>query len=46
MEKLNFENDTSFKTFIEWLDDYMTEMEETKLFSLKDKVFKLSLIHI
>ena len=40
MEKLNFENDTSFKTFIEWLDDYMTEMEETKLFSLKDKVFK------
>ena len=40
MEKLNFENDTAFKTFIEWLDDYMTEMEETKLFSLKDKVFK------
>ena len=40
MEKLNFENDTVFKTFIEWLDDYMTEMEETKLFSLKDKVFK------
>ena len=40
MEKLNFENHTAFKTFIEWLDDYMTEMEETKLFSLKDKVFK------
>ena len=40
MEKLNFENDTVFKTFIEWLDDYMTAMEETKLFSLKDKVFK------
>ena len=31
-EKLNFENDTAFKSFIEWLDDYMTEMEETKLF--------------
>ena len=40
MEKLNFENSTAFKTFIEWLDDYMTEMEETKLFSLKDKVFR------
>ena len=40
MEKLNFENDTAFKTFIEWLDDYMSAMEETKLFSLKDKVFK------
>ncbi len=40
MEKLNFENNTAFKTFIEWLDDYMTEMEETKLFSLKDKVFR------
>ena len=40
MEKLNFENDTVFKTFIEWLDDYMSAMEETKLFSLKDKVFK------
>ena len=40
MEKLNFENHTAFKTFIEWLDDYMTEMEETKLFSLKDKVFR------
>ena len=40
MEKLNFENHTAFKTFIEWLDDYMTEMEETRLFSLKDKVFR------
>ena len=40
MEKLNFEDNTSFKTFIEWLDDYMSAMEETKLFSLKDKVFK------
>ena len=40
MEKLNFENHTAFKTFIQWLDDYMTEMEETKLFSLKDKVFR------
>ena len=40
MEKHNLENDILLKPFIEWIDKYMTEMEETKLFSTKDKIFR------
>ena len=40
MEKHNLENDILLKPFIEWMDKYMTEMEETKLFSTKDKIFR------